>query len=235
MRYAHAAGLLSMSNYMLYNFHDTPADLYWRMRLNVDLNIELGLHIWSFPMRYQPTNLPNRSYVGEHWRRYQLRSMQIILQATHGIVSGAPEFFEHAFGKTVAEFERLLWMPHHYIFFRVWFESLGGKEEFTAYQREMKKLSQSESDELRALLHDAEPGELRTRLRQARAPRVRSLQQYYRALSKEEEAALRKQQQAYQQEQILGIPDDEVVEDAGLQDETVARPKNPSRRQAVAV
>jgi len=36
---------------MLYNFHDTPADLYARMKLNVDLNEEFGIRIWSFPMR----------------------------------------------------------------------------------------------------------------------------------------------------------------------------------------
>ena len=51
-------------------------------------------------MRYQPTDLPDRSHVGEKWTRYQLRSMQIILQATHGVVSGAPDFFKRAFGDT---------------------------------------------------------------------------------------------------------------------------------------
>ena len=76
---------------MLYNFHDGPADLFERMRLNVTLNEELGVRIWSFPMRYQPTDRPDRGHVGEKWSRYQLRSMQIILQATHGIVSGEPD------------------------------------------------------------------------------------------------------------------------------------------------
>ena len=90
VRYAHDFGLDDLSNYMLYNFHDTPSDLFRRMRLNVDLNEELGIRIYSFPMRYQPTNLPDRSHVGEKWTKYQLRSMQIILQATQGIVSGEP-------------------------------------------------------------------------------------------------------------------------------------------------
>ena len=53
-------------------------------------NEELGIRIWSFPMRFQPTDLPDRSHVGKKWTRYQLRSMQLILQATHGVVSGAP-------------------------------------------------------------------------------------------------------------------------------------------------
>src|SRR5258708_30693676 len=81
-------------------FHDSPADLYERMRLNVCLNEELGIRIWSFPMRYQPTDLPDRSHVGERWTKYQLRSMQLILQPTHGVVSGEPSFFKRAFGVT---------------------------------------------------------------------------------------------------------------------------------------
>src|SRR4029077_8589104 len=112
VRYAPEFRLTSMSNYMLYNFHDNPADLFERMRLNVTLNEELGLRIWSFPMRYQPTWLPERSHVGEKWTRYQLRSMQLILQATHGVVSGDPAFFKRAFGDTVGEFADLLMRPH---------------------------------------------------------------------------------------------------------------------------
>ena len=47
-----------LSNYMLYNFHDTPNDLFQRMRINTSLNEELGTQIYSFPMRYQPTDRP---------------------------------------------------------------------------------------------------------------------------------------------------------------------------------
>ena len=108
IRYAHEFGLHELSNYMLYNFHDTPADLYQRMSLNVQLNEELNIRIWSFPMRYQPTDLPDRSHIGEKWTRYQLRSLQTILQATHGVVSGEPQFFKRAFGPAQAEFEDLL-------------------------------------------------------------------------------------------------------------------------------
>ena len=122
VRTARGFGLTELSNYMLYNFHDTPEDLYARMALNVELNESLGIRIWSFPMRYQPTDLPNRSHIGEKWTRYQLRSMQLILQATHGVVSGAPMFFRRAFGPTVADFEALLLRPYHFIFNRDWFE-----------------------------------------------------------------------------------------------------------------
>ncbi len=85
-------GLSSLSNYMLYNFMDTPADLYQRMALNISPNQELGVSIWSFPMRYQPITLRDRSHVGPKWNRYQLRSFQLILPATRGVVSGNPEF-----------------------------------------------------------------------------------------------------------------------------------------------
>ena len=94
VRYASASGLNFLSNYMLYNFHDTPNDLFQRMRINVSLNEELGTQIYSFPMRYQPTDRPDRGHIGEHWNKYYLRSIQIILQATHGVVSGAPEFLK---------------------------------------------------------------------------------------------------------------------------------------------
>ena len=98
VRYSVEYGLTELSNYMLYNFHDGPSDLFERMRLNLKLNEELGVRIWSFPMRYQPTDRPDRGHVGDKWSRYQLRSMQIILQATHGIVSGEAPFFKRAFG-----------------------------------------------------------------------------------------------------------------------------------------
>ena len=49
IRYASDAGLTDFSNYMLYNFHDGPEDLFERMRLNVALNEELNIRIFHFP------------------------------------------------------------------------------------------------------------------------------------------------------------------------------------------
>ena len=45
VRYAHEFELNDLSNYMLYNFHDSPQDLFERMYLNVRLNEELGIRI----------------------------------------------------------------------------------------------------------------------------------------------------------------------------------------------
>ena len=92
--------ITSLSNYMLYNFMDTPVDLYERMRVNIQLNEDLGVRVWSFPMHYQPVTLKDRSHVGKHWNRYYLRTFQIMLQATHGVVSGYPEFLLGLTAKT---------------------------------------------------------------------------------------------------------------------------------------
>jgi hypothetical protein len=93
-------------------------------------------------MRYQPTDLPDRTLtVSEHWNRYYLRSMQIILQATHGVVSGAPDFFREAFGANTADFEALLLRPQHYLFNRFWYQYNEGQAELDEFQSHFKKLS----------------------------------------------------------------------------------------------
>ena len=147
VRMAADNGITSLSNYMLYNFMDTPQDLYQRMKLNIDLNEELGIRIWSFPMRYQPVTLKDRSHVGQRWNRYQLRTFQIMLQATRGVVSGNPAFFRHAYGQDHDEFLRLLNYPHGMIFHREHFEKGPGlpiKEEYEALRKRMSKNQEAE-------------------------------------------------------------------------------------------
>src|ERR1017187_4084693 len=218
VRYAHEFGLLSMSNYMLYNFHDDPADLFERMRLNVTLNEELGLRIWSFPMRYQPTSLPDRSHIGEHWTRYQLRSMQLILQATRGVVSGDSTFFKRAFGDTLNEFTELLLRPHHFIFNRDWYEIHQGRAQFDDYRREFGKLSAVERNELLGLIASVDPSELHGQPRLATTSRVKSIMRHYLPIPKEDEAEIWSRQRAmkHQDDQTIIVPDEERVEDAGL-------------------
>ena len=127
---------------------DTPRDLYKRMRLNIALNEELGVRIWSFPMRYQPVTLKDRSHVGKNWNRYYLRSFQIMLQATHGVVSGNPSFFVRAYGEDEEGFERLLSFPHAFIFHRDHFENGGGRAELDEYLSLRQRLSESQNREL---------------------------------------------------------------------------------------
>ena len=147
VRTAAEFGITSLSNYMLYNFMDTPDDLYSRMQLNITLNEELGTRIWSFPMRYQPVTIKDRSHVGKNWNSYFLRSFQIMLQATHGVVSSNPSFFYRAFGSNCEEFKTLLSFPHRFIFNRNYYQFGEGnsvREEYVTLRSSMTSIQQQE-------------------------------------------------------------------------------------------
>ena len=144
--------ITSLSNYMLYNFMDSPSDLYERMKLNIALNEELQIRIWSFPMRYQPVTLKDRSHVGKSWNRYFLRSFQIMLQATRGVVSGNPSFFLRAYGDDKIAFERLLSQPHAFIFHRDHYETGDGRGVLDDYTALRTRFSESQERELIDLL-----------------------------------------------------------------------------------
>ena len=227
IRFAHEFGLTELSNYMLYNFHDSPADLFERMRLNVALNEELGIRIWSFPMRFQPTDLPNRSHVGEKWSRYQLRSMQLILQATHGVVSGAPVFFKRAFGDSYEDFEFILLRPHHYIFNRDWYERWAGKAEFDEFGRAFAALSPGEKTALVELLSSVEPREFHRLPQRTTNSRLRSILRFYKPLPADEEERIWSLQKGLEE---VEVPDDERVEDAGLSEASEDEPAHKSGR-----
>ena len=218
IRFSHEFGLNELSNYMLYNFHDSPTDLYQRMMLNIELNEELGIRIFSFPMRYQPTDMKERTFVGEKWNRYYLRSMQIILQATHGIVSGAPEFFKRAFGGTATAFENLLIKPHKFIFNRDWFEKFEGRQELEDYLAEAETLSASDKNDLLGVLALYEPSKYYGLLNSISNERVARIFRFYKPLSHEQEREIWDLQKAMRASKALPtVPDDERVEDAGLE------------------
>lgn len=111
-------GLTRLSNYILYNYDDTPENFYERLKINVELNERLCTQIFSFPMKYLPVTNKDRKFVGKHWTPRYLRSIQCILHATHGVVGPRKEFFEAAFGKNLREFNKLLLMPDDYIIYR---------------------------------------------------------------------------------------------------------------------
>lgn len=232
VRYAYQFGLTELSNYMLYNFHDSPSDLYGRMKLNVELNEELGIRIWSFPMRYQPTDLPERSHIGEKWTRYQLRALQLILQATHGVVSGAPAFFNRAFGDSIEKFENLLLRPHHFIFNREWYEALGGRAEFDDFESAFGRLSASQKAKLLELLSSCDPREFVRLAGMTTDSQLKNALRFYVPLSKEAEALIWAKQKA-RKRNLPEVPDDERVEDAGLLDDGVLVPNTRNPRQMV--
>ena len=126
IRLAAKYGVRDLSNYLLYNFLDTPADFYERLRINIDLCEELDVAIYSFPMRYCPIDDPkyfrNRDYIGRHWNKKFIRAIQAITNATKGKVGRGREFFEKAFGRNLAEFRELLYMPETFIIYRVRYE-----------------------------------------------------------------------------------------------------------------
>jgi len=227
IRYAHEFGLTELSNYMLYNFHDGPADLFERMRLNVKLNEELGVRIWSFPMRYQPTDRPDRGHVGEKWTRYQLRSLQIVLQATHGVVSGAPDFFKRAFGDTQSDFEDILAMPHDFIFNRDWYERFEGKPALDDYRAAYQRLTTGQRSELIALLSSCDPREFATLARCCTDARLKAALQFYIPVPKDELARIWAKQKlltANDKQLQIGLANDEIVEDADLESEAASQP-----------
>jgi hypothetical protein len=120
-------GVRHLSNYILYNFHDKPEDLYYRLRVNIDLNDELGTSIFSFPMKYMPLDSKDRRHVGEHWNRRQLRGVQCILNATHGLVGPKRPFFLEAFGDSVEKFLYIIEQPEEHIFHRTLMRKFGGQ------------------------------------------------------------------------------------------------------------
>lgn len=118
VRLAHEHKITELSNYILFNFNDTPDDFYRRLRINIDLNEELGLNMFSFPMKYVPLDAKNRKYIGKNWTPTQLRGIQCILHATHGVVGPKRPFFERAFGRNEDEFKHIIEQPEEAIFHR---------------------------------------------------------------------------------------------------------------------
>jgi hypothetical protein len=232
IRYAHEFGLHELSNYMLYNYYDSPEDLYRRMSFNVELNEQLGIRIWSFPMRYQPTDFTDRSYIGENWTRYQLRSMQIILQATHGIVSGAPDFFRRAFGRDVASFHQLLVTPYKFIFNRDYYEKGDGAAEYDEFKAQFSHLSEGERAELLCLLSSTHPRYFKDLPNKASNIYLQKILRFYVPLKDEEEQRIWCRQRSLQS--APEVPEDERVEDAGLFDNAL-EPPTTSKNSAGAV
>lgn len=125
VRTAHRHGITEISNYILFNYMDKPEDLYERLKINIDLNQELGINIFSFPMKYSPVNMTDRSYIGENWKKKQVRAISAILQVTKGVVAAGSQFFYKAFGNSIDEYFEILAMPRDMIMFRKHFEENG--------------------------------------------------------------------------------------------------------------
>ncbi|BBO15719.1 conserved hypothetical protein [Candidatus Brocadia pituitae] len=132
-------------------YDDTPEEFYLRLRINVELNEEFekagcSTKIWSFPMKYSPVlgeHSKDRKFVGEKWNPRYLRSIQCILNATHGVVGPKRKFFEAAFGKNLRAFKKLLLMPDDYIIYREDHKDNGAAD----WRRLYNSLSEKQKDD----------------------------------------------------------------------------------------
>ena len=207
IRKSTAAGMRDFSNYLLYNFKDKPIDLYRRLKINVDLCDELGINIYSFPMKYHPIigeYSHNRNFIGEHWNRKYIRAVQAILNSTKGKIGRGESFFYKAFGKTEAEFHELLNMPETFILYRYFFEWLKSKHPHSTdnwrkcYNDCMRQLDESEKVKVIEAIHKNDFSE--TVQNQFTHPQSRQLIEFYtnyRNAIIKEDTALYKLKQEY--------------------------------------
>lgn len=156
VRLAAKYGLDHLSNYILYNFHDHPNDFYDRLKINLDLNEELKLQIFSFPMRYVDLQSKNRlsktpGNIGEHWNAKYLRTIQCVLLRTRGVVGTKRDYFLKAFGKDHEEFHKILPMPESYIIHRYKHEGDGSTNRWWA---QVCALSDWEQDIFKHIIHN---------------------------------------------------------------------------------
>jgi len=142
-------GIENLSNYILYNYKDTPEDFWERLKINIDLNIDRNLKIYSFPMKYIPLNATDRSYVSEPaWNWLYIRNVQKILHVVRGSVMPSKDFFERAFGKDEKEFLTILHMPEKILMYRTRKELEPERD----WKKQFHNLSKGERKELLSIL-----------------------------------------------------------------------------------
>ena len=137
VRTAHRHGIKEISNYILFNYKDEPKDLYERLKVNIELNEELGIQIFSFPMKYSPISETDRTYIGTNWCKKSVRAISAILQVTKGVVAAGSSFFYKAFGNNLEEYYELLAMPRDLIMFRSHFEENGTTAKWQTLYRKL--------------------------------------------------------------------------------------------------
>ncbi len=156
VRLAAAHDITHLSNYLLYNFTDEPIELYYRMKKNVDLCDELGISIYSFPMKYHPIQDPkyfrDRTYLGEHWNRKFIRSVQAILNSTKGKIGRGKSFFDEAFGKDDEGFWERMYMPEAMIIYRFYYKGNGLEPEWWEEFKRVSNISPAKKQQLEEII-----------------------------------------------------------------------------------
>lgn len=123
---AYSHGVKYFSNYMLYNYKDSPQDLWKRLYNTIVLyENKTDIQAFSFPMKYAPIDMTSRDYIGERWNKKYLSAINVILNVTKGVVAKEKDFFYEAFGTDKKEFIEILTMPNQFIKYRMLFKEWG--------------------------------------------------------------------------------------------------------------
>lgn len=135
------SGIRHFSNYLLYNYKESPEDLWTRLFLNVEYcqNRKEVLTLFSFPMKYASINHTDRSYIGQFWNKKYLKSINVILNVTNGVVAKEKDFFIRAFGRNADEFLEILTMPDDFIRYRDYFEQHNFIDKWRYLYRKLKE------------------------------------------------------------------------------------------------
>jgi len=131
-------GVRDFSNYLLYNWKDSPRDLYDRLVVNIQQNEKWGkghskkpeAEIYSYPMRFAPINSNQGDHANRHrdafredncgdrkwmesavWTRRFIRNIEVMKGAAHGAISPTPSLAWRTVGKSYEEFLANLYMP----------------------------------------------------------------------------------------------------------------------------
>ena len=170
-------GIRKLSNYILYNFNDTPNDLWKRLKINIDLNKELGLQIYSFPMKFIPLNAKDRSFIDEpRWNWLYIRGVQRILNVLKGSVMTSEDFFYRAFGSSIEEFIEILHMPEQILMYR----SAEPQAPELEWLKKFRNLTGSEQEELRGILcNSRKKSSLLTSYTKTRNTKIKKIIDYY--------------------------------------------------------
>jgi hypothetical protein len=194
MRLAHKYKQKNMSNYILFNFKDTPEDFYERLEINIKLNEEFAQEpydnngsktiIYSFPMRYFPFNAMSRvaDTGNKFWNKRFLRGLQVILNVTRGSVMPGADFFYQAFGETPDEFKSILLMPDDFIRNRVksgWKNIKNRTKRLMPYvkmwMKDYQKLSSKEKRQLIEILAPNDRSNVQCHHRKTRNNKIKKL------------------------------------------------------------
>lgn len=173
----------NLSNYILYNFDDTPEDLWKRLEINIKLNKELDLKIYSFPMKYIPLKAKDRSFIDEpRWNWQFIRGVQRILNVLKGTVMTAEDFFYRAFGQDEHEFLEILHMPEQILLYR----GHEPKKIELEWQTGFRGLTNGEREELLKILCDNRTkASLKSAAAMSKNGKVKSILEYYLPENKE--------------------------------------------------